>query len=133
MSDNNLIIAYKRYIACLKDRSLDRLGDFVDDGVEYNGKQISLAGYRHVLEANYRDIPDLKFKVQLCVADESTIASRLSFHCTPVGRFLNVDVNGKSVSFCENVFYEYEHGKISRVWSVIDKAAIEAQLSRTSR
>jgi predicted ester cyclase len=27
------------------------------------------------------------------------------------------------------VIYEYDDGKIRRVWSVIDKAAIEAQLS----
>jgi predicted ester cyclase len=32
------------------------------------------------------------------------------------------------VSFCENVFYEFDHGKIRQVWSVIDKTAIEAQL-----
>jgi predicted ester cyclase len=30
--------------------------------------------------------------------------------------------------FCENVFYEFREGKIDNVWSVIDKAAIEAQL-----
>ena len=28
----------------------------------------------------------------------------------------------------DNVFYEFQAGKISQVWSVIDKAAIEAQL-----
>lgn len=32
------------------------------------------------------------------------------------------------MSFCENVFYEFRDGKIRQVWSVIDKAAIEAQL-----
>jgi predicted ester cyclase len=32
------------------------------------------------------------------------------------------------VSFVENVFYEFRNGKIAQVWSVIDKAAIEAQL-----
>jgi predicted ester cyclase len=34
------------------------------------------------------------------------------------------------VSFAENVFYEFRSGKVWQVWSVIDKAAIEAQLSR---
>jgi len=32
------------------------------------------------------------------------------------------------VSFAENVFYEFKSYKIASVWSVIDKAAIEAQL-----
>jgi predicted ester cyclase len=31
--------------------------------------------------------------------------------------------------FSENVFYEYKDEKIWRVWSVIDKGAVEAQLS----
>src|SRR5438105_5024143 len=39
-----------------------------------------------------------------------------------------VHVNGKRVSFTENVFYEFRSEKIREVWSVIDKAAIEAQL-----
>jgi predicted ester cyclase len=32
------------------------------------------------------------------------------------------------VQFAENVFYEFLDGKIESVWSVIDRAAIEAQL-----
>jgi predicted ester cyclase len=37
-------------------------------------------------------------------------------------------VREESVSFSENVLYEFDDGKIRNVWSVIDKAAIEAQL-----
>ncbi|MCK1360687.1 ester cyclase [Bradyrhizobium sp. 199] len=37
-------------------------------------------------------------------------------------------VNGKRVSCCENVFYEFREGNIRQVWSAIDKTAIEAQL-----
>jgi predicted ester cyclase len=37
-------------------------------------------------------------------------------------------VNGKKVRFTENVFYQWRDGKIEQVWSVIDKAAVEAQL-----
>ncbi|WP_299715061.1 ester cyclase, partial [Caballeronia sp.] len=48
--------------------------------------------------------------------------------CTPNGNFLGLPVNGKKVSFTENVFYQFREGKIGQVWSVIDKAAIEAQL-----
>jgi predicted ester cyclase len=56
------------------------------------------------------------------------LASRLGFDCSPKGKFLGLDVNGKRVPFDKNVFYEYQTKKIWRVWSVIDKAAIEAQL-----
>jgi predicted ester cyclase len=37
-------------------------------------------------------------------------------------------VHGKRVSFAENVFYQFQGRRISEVWSVIDKAAIQAQL-----
>jgi predicted ester cyclase len=37
-------------------------------------------------------------------------------------------VNGRKVSFSENVFYEFRDERIWNVWSVIDKAAIESQL-----
>ena len=56
------------------------------------------------------------------------VASRLAFDCSPRGKFLGLDINGKRVSFAENVFYEFQHERIVRVWSIIDRAAIEAQL-----
>ncbi|TIP52233.1 MAG: ester cyclase, partial [Mesorhizobium sp.] len=37
-------------------------------------------------------------------------------------------VHGKRVCFAENVFYEFHDRRIREVWSVIDKAAIQAQL-----
>ena len=44
------------------------------------------------------------------------------------GMFLGLPVDGRRLSFAENVFYEYREGKIATVWSIIDKAQIEAQL-----
>jgi predicted ester cyclase len=58
------------------------------------------------------------------------IASRLQFECSPKGTFLGLAVDGKKVAFAENVFYAFRGGKIAQVWSVIDKAAIEAQLAQ---
>jgi predicted ester cyclase len=42
--------------------------------------------------------------------------------------FLGLPVNGRKVSFAENVFYRFRENRIEEVWSVIDKAAIETQL-----
>lgn len=128
MRESELVSAYRRYIDCLNDRGLDRLGEFVDQAVEYNGYRIGLMGYRAMLEGNYRDVPDLRFAVQLVVAGASSIAACLNFDCTPAGRFLGLDIHGRRVAFSENVFYEYRGKRIGQVWSVIDKVAIEAQL-----
>lgn len=104
------------------------LGSFVGDDVKYNGEQIGLSGYREMLERDFREIPDLRFEIQILVCEPPHIASRLHFDCTPVGLFLGLPVHGKRVVFCENVFYQFGNDKIQQVWSVIDKAAVERQL-----
>jgi predicted ester cyclase len=120
---------YRDYIACLNEQDWPKLEQFVHDEVHYNDQRIGLLGYREMLERDFYEIPDLYFNIQLLISDPPYIASRLNFECTPMGKFLGLHVNGKRVSFAENVFYEFRREKIERVWSVIDKAAIEAQLS----
>jgi predicted ester cyclase len=96
--------------------------------VAYNGQRIGLSGYREMLERDFLQIPDIRFNIELLIADPPRIAARLAFDCAPTGMFLGLPVNGRKVSFAENVFYAFKDGRIGEVWSVIDKATIEAQL-----
>ena len=128
MTKTGLSDVYRDYVAYLNKQDWPKLEQFVHDEVCRNGQQIGLSGYCKMLEKDFSEIPDLHFNIQLLISDPPYIASRLSFDCSPNGRFLGLDVNGKRVSFAENVFYEFRREKIWRVWSVIDKAAIEAQL-----
>lgn len=129
MSEQNLSTVYRNYLGCLNKRDWSSLGRFVADDVIHNGRQIGLSGYREMLERDVRDIPDLRFAIELLVIEPPVVASRLAFDCSPTHRFLGLHIGGKRVSFAENVFYEFRDGKIARVWSVIDKTAIETQLS----
>jgi predicted ester cyclase len=88
---------YRAYIACLNQQDWPNLG---------------LSGYRQMLERDFRDIPDLRFNIELLIADPPFVASRLAFDCSPGGKFLGLAVNGRRVSFTENVFYEFREGKI---------------------
>jgi predicted ester cyclase len=128
VSKSDLADIYRGYIACLNEQDWLKLGKFVDTNVSHNGRKIGLSGYRAMLEKDFRDIPDLHFNIELLISDPPYVASRLAFDCSPNGQFLGLDINGKRVSFAENVFYEFWQDKIVRVWSVIDKAAIEPQL-----
>jgi steroid delta-isomerase-like uncharacterized protein len=128
MNEIDLSNVYRGYIACLNKQDWPHLGQFVHDDVYYNDRWIGLSGYRAMLERDFGEIPDLHFNIHLLISDSSRVASRLGFICTPKGNFLGLPVNGKKVSFTENVFYQFREGKIEQVWSVIDKAAIEAQL-----
>ena len=126
----NLSTVYRAYIACLNQQDWPRLGQFVDDGVIHNGRAIGLSGYRNMLERNFDDIPDLRFNIVMLMSDPPHVASRLQFDCAPKTTFLGLDVGGRRVSFAENVFYEFRNDRIREVWSVVDKAAIEAQLAQ---
>lgn len=119
---------YLGYLDCLNHQHWDRLGDYVDEHVEHNGRPLGLAGYRAMLEADFAAIPDLQFNAILLIAEPPRLAARLAFDCSPRGEFLGLAVDGRRVSFTENVFYTFDGSKIVSVWSVIDKRAIEAQL-----
>ena len=128
MDRSNLSQVYRDYIACLNAQDWPKLEQFVDEEVHYNGRRTGGSGYREMLERDFLEIPDLHFDVQLLISDPPFIASRLRFDCAPRARFLGLEVNGKRVSFTENVFYRFRGDGIAEVWSVVDKAAIEAQL-----
>lgn len=128
MSTIDISTMYKDYIACLNEQNWPELGKFVHKDVHYNDERIGLSGYREMLERDFSQIPDLYFNIQLLIVESVFIACRLGFACTPVGTFLSLPVNGRKVCFTENVFYQCRDEKIEHVWSVIDKAAIEAQL-----
>ncbi len=119
---------YRGYINCLNRQDWPNLGTFVGDDVRYNGEMIGLSGYRRMLEGDFRAIPDLHFDIGLLVCEPPHVASRLHFDCTPIGMLFGLPVNGRKVRFSENVFYEFRDGRIADVRSIIDKAAIEAQL-----
>lgn len=129
MTPAQLSALYQGYIACLNAQNWSELGRFVDAEVRHNGRAFGLSGYRAMLENDFETIPDLQFHVALLVAEPPLIASRLSFDCSPKGNFLGLPVNGRKVQFTENVFYAFKDQKIVEVWSVLDKTAIEAQLS----
>ena len=81
-----------------------------------------------MLEQDYRDIPDLHFAIERLVVEPPHVAARLSFTCAPAGDFLGLPVNGRTVTFTENVFYRFQAGRIAEVCSIVDRQAIAAQL-----
>lgn len=120
---------YQGYIACLNRQDWKRLGEFVAEDAEHNDRALGLKGYVEKLVGDFEAIPDLRFTIATLVCEPPMIAARLTFDCTPKGALFDIDVNDRRVQFDENVFYQIEAGKIRRVWSVIDTAAIARQVS----
>lgn len=119
---------YVAYLDCLNRQAWDELDRHVHPGVRHNGRPFGVAGYRAMLVRDFEEIPDLRFEAACVVSEPPRLAARLVYNCTPRATFLGLPVDGRRVSFAEHVFYEYEDARILSVWSVIDKAAIEAQL-----
>jgi predicted ester cyclase len=119
---------YRGYLACLNDQDWDRLGEFVHEKAVHNGKALGLPGYRAMLVRDFEEIPDLHFNAEMLLCDPPFIGCRIVFQCSPKGTFFGLPIHGKRVTFSEHVFYKFHEDKIIEVWSVIDKAAIEAQL-----
>lgn len=128
MTSAELAKRYRDYVDCLNRQDWANLGNFVDAAVQHNGKALGFEGYRDMLEGDYRAIPDLRFNIDLLVAEPPHVACRLLFDCTPAGELFGLPVNGRRVRFAENVFYQWLDGRIRTVWSVIDTSAIAAQL-----
>lgn len=119
---------YRGYVDCLNRQDWDGLDVHVVQNVRYDGEGMGIEAYRELLEGNFRDIPDLRFEIDVLVAEGDRLACRLVFDCHPTAQFLGLAVNGRRIRFAENAIYEFEGSRIAAVWSVLDKAAIERQL-----
>ena len=128
MTKQELRDRYHGYIDCLNRQDWSRLGEYVGGEVRRNGEALGLLGYRKMLERDFAAIPDLSFKIDFIISEPPHVGARLLFDCTPKGELFGLRVDGKRVSFTENVFYRFADGKIETVWSVIDRAAIAALL-----
>ena len=114
---------YSQYIECLDNRRLSELHCFIADDITYNSKPLTLDDFPQMLAEDVEQIPDLYYKIEAFEAGTDWIIAKLRFDCTPKGVFKGVPVNGKKVSFHEDVTYELEDGKIKRMCSNIDTAA----------
>jgi predicted ester cyclase len=121
---------YRDYLSCLNERRFSDLGDYVANDLSYNGKRMTLAEYRALLENDVDATPDLHYDAELLVADDHVVACRLLFRCTPRRSFLGFEPTGQQLAFAEHVFYRFEEGRIVDVWSLIDRETIREQLQR---
>jgi predicted ester cyclase len=120
---------YLRYIDALNERRFADLPTFVADHLVYNETSISGGQYREMLEDDVRRIPDLFFDVRHLVVSGGLVACRLRFECTPVEVFQGLQPTGRPVVFAEHVFYQFEDDRIVQVWSLLDLAALQGQLT----
>jgi predicted ester cyclase len=131
MTSADLGTRYRLYLDVLNERRLDDLVHYVQDELSYNGETMTRRQYQNLIATDITAIPDLTFDAQIIVASDDHVACRLVFNCTPQHQFLGFSPNGERLCFAEHVFYYFRDGRITAVWSLIDRPAIEAQLRQT--
>ena len=129
MPNTDLAARYRAYLAVLNERRLDDLVHHVADRLTYNGEAMTRQEYRDLLAGDLAAIPGLLYDARLVVADGDRVAARLLFDCTPQGDFLGFTPDGRRLVFAAHVFYRYRDGRIAEVTSLIDRAAVAAQLA----
>ncbi|KAF9068908.1 putative ester cyclase [Rhodocollybia butyracea] len=129
MDSATLEAHYRRYIGYLNNRQTHNLEEFVHDELTYNGKPLTRADYQNYIADDIARIPDLYFDLHHVIVSDNHVASRISFDCTPAKVFRGHESNGRKISFTEHVFYQFEDGKIRKVWSLLDDPAIAAQMA----
>lgn len=129
MSGADLAEHYRAYLTALNERRFGDLVRFVHDDLTYNGEPMTRQQYADMIAGDAAAIPDLFFDARIIVADGTRVACRILFECTPQATFLGFTPDGRRLTFAEHVFYEFRDGRIAAVTSMIDRAAIAAQLA----
>ena len=128
MTSTDLEAHYRAYLTALNERRLDDLVHYVDDELTYNGSAMTRRRYRDLLAADVVAVPDLVYDPHIVVVSGDRVACRLVFDCHPEREFLGFTPDGRRLVFAEHVFYRFRDGRIAEVSSLIDRAAIAAQL-----
>ena len=129
MTETALFDLYRDYIACLNRQDWPNLGEFAHDDVRHNGRPLGLAGYRAMLERDFAEVPDLRFSIELMVCEPSLRREPAQIRLPAEGSVPRPAGERQAGHVRrERLLSIPESARIEQVWSVIDKAAIEAQL-----
>lgn len=124
---------YLSYIARINSGQCDSgaLSPFVHEGIVHNDSPpLSVEEYAKIIADTQSVLPGLHFETELLAAEsardaqgqpntqgDGTVAVRvkMSYKPTPT----------TDETFYEHVFYRFQGGKISKVWSLLDEAALK--------
>ncbi|KAH7160440.1 SnoaL-like polyketide cyclase-domain-containing protein [Dactylonectria estremocensis] len=130
-SDVDLGAVYLQYIDAINTQTMAKhFPKYCQPLVVHNGRDLSMDEYRGFIESSLAEVEGLYFDVVGLVVDDKAqrVAARIELTGRPVKEFLGMQPTGRDIKFMEHVFYEFREGKIARVWSALDLAAVKACL-----
>ena len=132
LSNQGLEDAARTFFSSINARTMaSELPKIVHSDLWHNGKKLTLDVYLGVIDKGISAIPDVQFHIHNVVADQDTqrIFVRLENHCTPTKEVAGLVPNGQAVRFAEHSIYQFEDGKISRMWAIVDWEGARRQMA----
>ena len=81
------------------------------------------------IAANFRAaFPDLRFEIQLLIADDEYVVGRWTASGTNLGPWGSLEPTGRSVAFSAANIFRFEGGKVVELWNHRDDLGLMEQL-----
>ncbi len=85
-------------------------------------------GWTQFITSFATSFPDLRLFIEDIVADEETVAARVSFHGTHLGEFQGVPPTGRGVTFTSMEFNRIAGGRVAEHWVELDLTGLMRQI-----
>jgi steroid delta-isomerase-like uncharacterized protein len=94
-------------------------GDITGAGLDYLKQRAS---------SLFKAFPDAKFVIEEVIQQDDRLAARVTLEGTQQSDFAGIAATGKRVKVYDFAMYRITDGKISDIWSLIDKQIMRDQL-----
>lgn len=132
LSKGDLEAAVTAFFDSINARTMaSELPGICHDNLTHNGRGLTLDIYLGLVSKGFQCMPDAQFKIQDIVADEGAqlVFVRLLQNCTPVEEIAGLVPNGRTVDMAEHSFYQFDDGKISKMWPLVDWEGARRQMA----
>ncbi len=102
--------------------------EFVDH-LPFPGLPPGIEGFKALAAGIYQAFPDVKVTIDDLIAEGDRVAERATSRATHTGPFNGVPATGRKVTWSEQHFYRFHHGKVVEHWADVDVAGLMAQLA----
>ena len=85
-------------------------------------------GQKRIAQAFRMAFPDLRFEVEIVIADSDYVAARWSASGTHTGRWGNVEPTGRSMTLSGVNIFRFEDGRVAEIWNRRDDLGLREQL-----
>jgi steroid delta-isomerase-like uncharacterized protein len=105
---------------------------FADDYVRHDLRSTDAApgpeGQKQIARAFRAAFPDLRFDVEIVIAEGDYVAGRWTASGTHTGRWGDVEPTGRFVTFSGVNIFRFENGRVAEIWNHRDDLGLREQL-----